>query len=82
MEKRVTFNETVWRVVRQPGVTTGARKPGGYDVQPESPGVWFYADDGTRRFTPVDVMNLPSQEEFDDTPLDTFLRWFSDSVEM
>ncbi len=76
MGRVITFGEQVWRAVRQPGVASGARTPGDYDVQSQSPGVWFYADDGARRFASVDTMDLPSEEEFATVPFEQLLTWF------
>ncbi len=82
MDRVVTIDEQVWRAQREPGVAVGARAPGDYDVQSQSPGVWFHADDGARRFTSLDASSLPREEAFPTVPLEQLVSWFHQSAVM
>lgn len=72
MNRKVKVGEQVWRVVRDPGVNVGARAESEMIDPPGPAGLWFIADDGERRFVAMDV-DLPTQTELDELPLDQFV---------
>ena len=71
MGRMVEFKETVWQITAHRGMATGSRSPeGGSPPMPTSPGLWFYSDNGERRFLRMSNSELPSDEELQDMPLD------------
>lgn len=75
MARIVQVSETVWRLVRQPAVTTGARAAGDADVQSQPGGLWFYPDQGRGRFLPLDSSELPSEQEVASASMEQVVNW-------
>jgi hypothetical protein len=65
---KVTIEEAVWTVSRQPPPAGWRAK--GEQLQPHESGLWFHSNRGEARFLPLDSAQLPTQAQLDAMPLD------------